>query len=49
MYGLLRLQREECGEMRKEKVKDEPTATVIQFRGLFYRKNLSKIPMLIID
>lgn len=38
--------------MRKEKVKDEPTAKVIQFRGLFYSKkkyrNL-KSPSLVID
>lgn len=38
MYGLLRLQREEREEMSKEKVKDEPAAKVIQFRGLFYSK-----------
>lgn len=33
MYSLLRLQREVCGEMREETVKDDK---MIQFRGLFY-------------
>lgn len=48
MYGLFRLQREECGELRKEKVKYEPTAKVIQFRGLFYSKKKKTLNKLVL-
>lgn len=42
MYSLLRRQGEVCGEMREEMVKDEPTAKMIKFRGLFFSKKKRK-------
>lgn len=54
MYSLLRWQGEVCREMREGMVKDEPTAKMIQFRGLFYsektkKKKNSKSSSLMID
>lgn len=42
MYSPLTRQRDVCEEIRKEMVKDDPKAKLIQFRGLFYSKKKTK-------
>lgn len=55
MYSLLTWQREVGEEIREVMVKDEPTAKLIQFGGLFYSKKIknkeknSKSSSLMID